>query len=212
MGEPASTARRLAALACWPGWGRRASRSAAKARSVASRASTLQAAATSATVRRCLASWAARQSIPRIPSVPLVRAKPSFSTNCRGSMPARARASAAPIAPSSVNTSPSPIRTSAAWASGARSPLAPREPCSGTTGTTPALIRRTSDSATCGLAPDAPKARVRALRNIMALTTSASTAGPIPAAWDRIRDCWSAARRSAGMVVLARAPKPVEIP
>ncbi|MCY4665488.1 MAG: hypothetical protein OXC00_12560 [Acidimicrobiaceae bacterium] len=46
----------------------------------------------------------------------------------------------------------------------------------------------------------------------MARTTSASTAGPIPAAWDRIRDCWSAARRRAGMMVLASAPKPVEIP
>ena len=46
----------------------------------------------------------------------------------------------------------------------------------------------------------------------MALTTSASTAGPMPAAWDLIRDRWSAARRSAGTTVLARAPKPVEIP
>ncbi len=59
-------------------------------------------------------------------------------------------------APSSVRTSPSPISTSAAWASGARLPLAPSEPCSGTAGTTPALTRPSSDSATCGLDPEAP--------------------------------------------------------
>ena len=46
----------------------------------------------------------------------------------------------------------------------------------------------------------------------MALTTSASTGAPIPAAWDLIRDRCSTARRWAGTTVLARAPKPVETP
>ena len=50
-------------------------------------------------------------------------------------------------------TSPSPSRASAPWASGARSPLAPSEPYSGTIGEMPALRRSTIACATSGRAP-----------------------------------------------------------
>ena len=52
--------------------------------------------------------------------------------------------------------------------------------------------------ATTGRAPDRPIASVRARRNIIARTTSGSTAGPIPAAWERTSARCSSARRSAG--------------
>ncbi len=45
-----------------------------------------------------------------------------------------------------------------------------------------------------------------------ARTTSRSTSGPEPAACERTRQACSCARRSAGMNVVASAPKPVEIP
>ena len=54
MAEPSSKARRLAALAAWPGWGRKSCcRPGRNAWSVPSRASTLSAAVTSATWHRC---------------------------------------------------------------------------------------------------------------------------------------------------------------
>ena len=52
--------------------------------------------------------------------------------------PARARGAACRRSA----TSPSPISTSAQWASGARSPLAPSEPCSGTTRGDPGVEQR----------------------------------------------------------------------
>ena len=39
-------------------------------------------------------SWAASSSMPSMPSVPLIRARPSFSASCTGAMPAAASASA----------------------------------------------------------------------------------------------------------------------
>ena len=82
----------------------------------------------------------ARISIPSIPSVPLIRARPSFSARVTGAMPAAASAAAAGTsAPSRTRTGPSPITASAQCASGARSPEQPSEPYSWTTGVIPAL-------------------------------------------------------------------------
>ena len=55
-------------------------------------------------------------------------------------------------------------------------------------------------------------ARVRARSSIMARTTSGSTSGPMPAAWERMSARCSSSRRSGGMAVLASDPKPVEMP
>ena len=91
------TFRMLSAETAWPGCGRSACRSAAKTSSVPSRPSTLIAAATSATTSSSRRSWMARHSIPSMPSVPLMRARPSFSSSSTGAMPAAASASAAGI-------------------------------------------------------------------------------------------------------------------
>src|SRR5215211_1494424 len=55
-------------------------------------------------------------------------------------------------------------------------------------------------------------ARLRARRSSMARTTSGSTGGPIPAAWERISARWSSSRLAAGIGVVASDPKPVETP
>ena len=47
---------------------------------------------------------------------------------------------------------------------------------------------------------------------MVARTTSRSTSGPEPAAWLRTRLRCSCARFAAGMLVVASAPKPVEMP
>ena len=119
--------------------------------------------------------------------MPLISARPSFAVRVTGSMEAAASPSAAGTrSPLGVNTSPSPISARPQWASGARSPLAPSEPCSGTTGSSPAASSASIVSATIGRAPDLPIASERARRNVIARTTSRSTGGPIPAACERI--------------------------
>ena len=132
--------------------------------------------------------------------------------------PARARAArktsaAAPSAPSAVATVPSPIRASATWASGARSPEQPSEPYSCTTGVMPLIEqRRPGAAAVSGRTPVWPVASVDSRSSIIARTTSRSTSGPRPAACERISDCCSSARCSTGMCLVASAPKPVEMP
>ena len=155
----------------------------------------------------------ASTSIPSIPSVPLISASPSLAVSSIGSIPAAASASAAgndPPEPSS--TEPSPISTSAQCASGARSPLAPSDPYSGTTGVSPAPSSERIRSATTGRAPEHPIASVRARSSIIARTTSRSTGGPIPAACERTSARWSATRASAGIRTSASDPNPVVIP
>ena len=67
-------------------------------------------------------------------------------------------------------------------------------------------------STTSGRTPEQPMASVRARSSIMARTTSRSTAGPMPAACERTSASWSSAVRSAGMLVVASEPKPVDTP
>ena len=104
------------------------------------------------------------------------------------------------------------MSVSAQCASGARSPLAPTEPCSGTTGVRSALSSARIVSATAGRAPEKPIASERARRNIIARTTSRSIAGPMPAAWERTSERCRSSRRSGGMRTAASEPKPVEMP
>ena len=151
--------------------------------------------------------------MPRIPSVPLISASPSFARSVTGSRPAAASASVADrTAPSASRSSPSPMRASAASANGARSPLAPSEPCSWTTGVSPALSMAIRPSATSGRAPEQPMARLRARSSTMARTTSRSTSGPMPEACERISASCSSAVRSGGIEVVASEPKPVVTP
>ena len=98
------------------------------------------AAAVSAVRSSTSRSASASTSMPSIPSVPLISARPSLARSVSGATPAVVSAVAPSTnMPSARRASPSPSSTSAADASGARSPLAPSEPCSRTTGVTPAF-------------------------------------------------------------------------
>ena len=84
--------------------------------------------------------------MPSMPSVPLISARPSLAASVDRLQPGRraARRPPASAAPSLPSTQPSPSSTSAQCASGARSPEAPSEPCSGTHGVMSWLSRSTS--------------------------------------------------------------------
>ena len=75
---------------------------------------------------------------------PLMVARPSRASRPGTGMPARSSARAAGIRSPSRKASPSPIISSAIWLIGARSPHAPTEPFSHTTGVTPRLSISTS--------------------------------------------------------------------
>jgi hypothetical protein len=188
-------------------------RSAANAASVPSSASTLIAGARSAAASSPCRSVVASTSMPSIPSVPLIRARHSFSASATGAIPAARSASPAGFTtPAASRTVPSPVSASATAASGARSPEQPSEPYSGTTGVIPALSRPTNATAVAGRPPVRPVANVRSRNRAIARTTSRSTSGPAPAACDRTSDCCSTARFDSGMYRVASDPKPVEIP
>ncbi len=174
----------FAAAAAWPGCGRSSCRSAANTASVPSCASTLIAAVMSATVSSLRRSVMASTSMPSMPSVPLISARPSFSRSCTGSMPGgrerlRGRHRCSPAA---SRTTPSPRMASAQWASGARSPEQPRLPYSCTTGVMPAFSSAAYARTVSSLAPVCPVARVASRSSMSALVTSVSTSGPDPAA------------------------------
>ena len=76
----------------------------------------------------------------------------------------------------------------------------------------PAFKSEQIASATSGLAPAWPEARVFARRSMRARTISVSTTSPMPAAWLRTTERWRATRWSTSISRLASAPKPVEIP
>ena len=148
-----------------------------------------------------------------MPSVPLIRARPSLAASSTGVSPAAASASAAGISvPVASRTSPSPISASAQCDSGARSPEHPSEPYSRTTGVMPWLSSPASSSAVSRRTPVWPVASVERRSSISARTTSRSTSGPEPAACERTSERWSWARISVGMCRVASAPNPVEMP
>src|SRR5438552_2281114 len=167
VGLPAISERRFAATACCPGCGLVACRSGSQARSVARSASADMAPMTSAVVASTSASWSARQPIAVITCVPCINEPPSFGASSVGLSPA-AFSAAAPLARSSV--SPSPMSTSAACASGARSPDAPTLPCFGMTGCTRRLSMSQSRSMTSARTPERPAASVFARRSRIART------------------------------------------
>ena len=108
----------------------------------------------SATVARRAASRIASAPIAVMYCVPLIRLSPSFAASSTLVRPAAASASAAGMRRPSKRASPSPISASARWASGARSPEAPTDPCEGMRGTTPRLSMATSASITSARTPE----------------------------------------------------------
>ena len=155
----------------------------------------------------------ASASMPSMPSVPLMSARPSFSASSTGEKPALASASAAGIlTPLASNTSPSPMIASAHAAKGARSPEQPSDPYSGTHGVMRALSRFTYARAVGSRTPVRPLASVDRRSSMRARTTSVSTHAPVPAACERMSERCSCPRMDGSMNLVASAPKPVLTP
>ncbi len=127
----ASSARRLRALAAWPGWARTAWMRGSNARGVPLSASSDIAPATSASRAASSASRSASAPSAVMHCVPLIRRGPPWPRTATGARPACASASPPGSRSPSRNASPSPISTSARCASGARSPDAPTDPLRG---------------------------------------------------------------------------------
>jgi len=132
--EPSSSRRIRAAASTCLGCGLAAWSRASNAHSVPCSASRLRPPATSAHNATFSASTTARQPSAAMSAVPFVSARPSFASRVTGASPARCSASSPLMRCPPYSASPSPIRTRAMCASGARSPDAPSEPCAGTMG------------------------------------------------------------------------------
>ncbi len=97
-------------------------------------------------------------------------------------------------------------------ASGARSPLAPTEPCAGTTGVTPRLSSSHKRSSVAGLMPEWP-AESELTRSTPAARTNSSRSGaPVPAEWLRTRLRCKVSACSRSITTLAMRPNPVVTP
>ena len=166
----------------------------------------------SALVARRRASKTARAAIPVMACVPLISATPSLAANKAGDNPAPASASRLGTGAPVTVTSPSPINARARCARGARSPLAPTEPCDGMIGCRPRLSMSTSRVRVWGRMPEYPSASACARKSIIARTTSSGRGSPTPALWLRtiftcsFADCWGE------MCTPANSPTPVVMP
>ena len=108
--------------------------------------------------------------------------------------------------------SPRPISKSPTWAAGAKSPLAPTDPFSGTTGVAPWFKKVTRYRSVSMRTPPYPRDRSWIRKAIMARTTSSGRGFPTPAAWLMRMFSWSFCVSFLDMVRLQSAPKPVVMP
>ena len=144
--------------------------------------------------------------------VPLISAKPSFGPNTTGVKPALARASAPGMVAPSYTASPAPIMTAAIWASGARSPDAPTDPCDGITGTTPFSSIPSIRSIISQRTPDAPRPSDSSFNAIINRVVGTSSASPTPQQWLRIRLRCRVSVSFDAILTDASLPKPVLTP
>jgi len=144
--------------------------------------------------------------------VPLSTARPSLAWNVTGAIPASRSASPPGSTRPLYRASPSPMSTSARWADGARSPLAPTDPFSGITGRMSRASMLSRVSTTTGRTPENPLAITLARISIAARVSSGLSDRPVPAAWDRIRLACSASSWSTLIRTWLSLPKPVVIP
>ena len=98
------------------------------------------------------------------------------------------------------------------WASGARSPEAPTEPCDGTTGVTPCASIASSSSISDQRTPEAPRPRLRSFSAIISRVTAVGQGSPTPQQCDRIRLRCRVAVSFGAIFRLASLPKPVLTP
>ena len=161
----------------------------------------------------------ARQPTAAIKAVPLIMEFPSLASSFNLGILARRMASsplinsplyqALPLYPF---PSASQVATAAMVARGTRSPLAPREPFSGTKGVTPLLSIFIRVSTTTGRIPEGPPAMVLARITIMARTIGSANGLPIPATSARMTFLDRIPAWSGSMVSLAWEPNPVLMP
>ena len=110
----------------------------------------------------------------------------------------RASASAAGMTRSPTRASPTPIIAAAIWASGARSPEAPTEPCAGTIGVTPARQHRFEKAKRLAAARRRRLARgCRASAPSSGAPSRRASGSPTPAAWESTMLRCSCARSAA---------------
>ena len=212
IGLPSSSLRRFDADATTPGCGRSAVSRSSNTRSEPSAASTLIAAVTSAVRTSRSARETARIPIASIPCVPLTSARPSLALSSSGSSPAERRTSPAGLGSPSTSSSPRPTSGSARFASGARSPDAPSEPCSGTTGIRSRFSISTIRSTTSARTPECPSASTCARSSSIARASSRESGGPTAVACERTIPSWSASAWSGSMRWFASEPNPVVTP
>ena len=204
--------RSSAAETLWPTWPRASWMRASNAVGVPSSPSSDMAPATCAVTQSRRASTAASAAIAVCACVPLMSEIPSLGPSTTGISPAAASCCAAGPATPSRSSSPSPMSESARCASGARSPLAPTLPCSGTGGCSPAFSMATSSSGSAAREPEKPLASTLARSSIIARTSHSGSRSPTPDAWLRTRFTCNSARRPGGMATSESLPKPVVTP
>ena len=173
------------------------------------------AAATSATRSRLRRSCRASTSIPSMPSVPLISARPSLAAQldrCEPGLGQRGRG----LGRGAVGSADRALADERERAVRQRREVAgaaERAVLVDDRGDAVARAGRPSAARSAGRMPVRPVARVDSRSSIRARVTSRSTSGPLPAAWERISDrCSCGAHLRLGMCRVARAPNPVEMP
>ncbi len=144
--------------------------------------------------------------------VPLISASPSFAASVIGASPAAASASAPGSTRPPYSACPAPSIAAAMCASGARSPEAPTEPWTGTTGVTARSSIPCSSSTSSQRTPEAPRPSETSFSAIISRTTAPGVGAPTPEQCDRIRLRCSRAVSPSGILTLASLPKPVLTP
>src|SRR4028118_599731 len=100
-----------------------------------------------------------RERFRRRDRLPVLQ-RPALAAEAQDYVGERCQVAARGARPSPPSRAPPPPRRhSPTWASGARSPLAPSEPCSGTAGTTPAFSMAARASTSSTRTPERPAAR-----------------------------------------------------
>ena len=151
MALPASSARKAAATSIWPAWRLSAWMRASNGVSDP-RAPSVDNAPVAKAERNSVSALNRPMSALAVENcVPLRSASPSLGCSAIGSRPTSVSAAWAGAMRSPTRAWPTPIIAAAIWASGARSPDAPTDPCEGTTGVTPRASIASMSSSVRGL-------------------------------------------------------------
>ena len=144
--------------------------------------------------------------------VPLSSASPSLEHRVIGSQPILCISCSPLMISLSTSTSPRPRSGRHMCASGERSPDAPKEPCSYTTGMMLLLNISTRRSTVMSCTPECPYESDCTLRSSISRAISAGTRCPVPHACDIIRFFCSCDRCSLLIEILHSEPNPVVTP